>query len=83
MESRTLKVPGPLPLRAQYRSEFSPKTPDALSVLLIPHEAPHQAVDSVTTEDHVTSFNCAVCKADLHPVWKLPGILDDRFGMVK
>ncbi|GAQ05972.1 hypothetical protein ALT_3293 [Aspergillus lentulus] len=83
MESRTVKVPGPLPLRAQYRSEFSLKNPEALSILLIPDEAPHQAVDPFTTEDHVTRLNCAVCKADLNAVWKLPDILDDRFGMDK
>ncbi|GFF48636.1 hypothetical protein IFM58399_08350 [Aspergillus lentulus] len=82
MESRTVKVPGPLPLRAQYRSEFSLKNPEALSILLIPDEAP-QAVDPFTTEDHVTRPNCAVCKAGLNPVWKLPDILVDRFGMDK
>jgi hypothetical protein len=44
---------------------------------MIPHEAPHQAVDPIATKNHITGLNSAVCQADLHPVWKLLHILDD------
>ena len=50
---------------------------------MIPHEAPNQAVDPIATKNHIACLNPAVCKADLHPVWKLLHIFDDRFGTDK